>query len=59
MTLIGFILILLVAATVYYGVTLAMAGAWKQLVMLAIGLVLALWILSALGLALPSLPALK
>lgn len=59
MSLISFVLMLVVAAVVWYGVTLAFAGKWKELFMLALALILAIWILSALGLTLPSLPAMR
>lgn len=56
MDIISLVLMLIVAAVVWYSVTLAMAGNWRQLVMVAIGLLLALWILGALGMTLPSIP---
>lgn len=44
---------LLVAATVIYGIKLAFAGNWQQLVILVVALLLVIWILSAFGLQLP------
>lgn len=59
MTLITLILMLIVVAVVIYGIKLALAGDWKQLIILAVVLVLALWILGAMGLSLPSLPSIR
>jgi hypothetical protein len=44
---------LVVAAVIVYGVKLAFAGDWKNLIMLVVILFLAIWILSAFGLELP------
>lgn len=59
MTILGLILMLIVVAVVVYGVKLALAGNWRDLIILAVVLVLSLWVLGALGLTLPSLPALR
>ena len=47
---------LAVAAMVVWGVLKALAGEWKELIIAIVVLVCALWILSALGVTLPSLP---
>jgi hypothetical protein len=57
MSIITLILMLIVVAAVIYGVKLALAGNWKELIILAVVLVLVLWILGAMGLSLPSLPS--
>jgi len=59
MTLLSLILILLVVAVVVYAVKLALAGDWKQLVITVVALILILWVLSAFGLSLPSIPAIR
>ena len=50
---------LVVAAVIVYGVKLALAGAWQQLLITVVVLIVALWILGALGVTLPSIPALR
>ena len=59
MTIITLILMLAVGAAVIYGITLALAGRWKDLLIMVVVLVVALWILSALGLTLPTIPTLR
>lgn len=59
MSLITLLLMLVVAAVIVYGVKLAMAGDWRNLIITVVVLVVALWILSALGLSLPTIPALR
>ena len=59
MSLLTLLLMLVVAAVIVKGVMLAFAGAWKELVILIVILIVALWILSALGLTLPSVPTIK
>lgn len=59
MSLITLLLMLVVAAVVIYGVTLALAGNWKQLIITVVILFVALWILSAFGLSLPALGPIK
>ena len=59
MTLITLILMLVVAAVIIYCVTLALAGNWKQLLITALILILAIWILSAFGLSLPAIGGIK
>lgn len=58
MSILTFVLFLAVIAVIVYGVRLAFAGAWKELLWLAIGLVVAMWILGALGIQLPNIPRL-
>ena len=50
---------LVVAAVIIYCVTLALAGNWKQLLITALILILAIWILSAFGLSLPAIGGIK
>ena len=59
MTIITLILMLAVGAAIIYGITLALAGRWKDLLLMVIVLIVALWILSAFGLTLPTIPTLK
>ena len=59
MTLLTLILFLIVIAVVIYGVKLAFAGDWKNLIILAVVVVLAIWLLGAFGITLPTLPTLK
>lgn len=47
---------LLMVGVIIYGVKLAFADAWQQLVFLVIGVVLALWVLGAMGISIPSFP---
>jgi hypothetical protein len=47
---------LLVAGIVIYGLRLALAGQWKELVIAIVVLLLVIWILGAFGLHLPNLP---
>lgn len=56
MSILTLVLMLIVVAAVIYCVRLALAGDWKGLVITAVVLVLVLWVLSAFGLTLPSLP---
>ncbi|MEK9207261.1 MAG: hypothetical protein AAB922_02185 [Patescibacteria group bacterium] len=59
MDLLTFVLFLTVIGVVVYGIKLAIAGAWQQLLWLAVGLIAAIWILGALGIALPTIPSIK
>lgn len=59
MSILTFVLLLAIIAVVIYGIKLAFAGAWKELVFLVIGLIAAIWILSALGITLPTLPRIQ
>lgn len=59
MSILSFILLLLVIAVVIYGVKLAIAGNWQQLLYLFLGLLAAIWVLSALGISVPNLPSLR
>lgn len=59
MPILTLILMLIVAAVIIYGVKLALNGQWKDLIITAIVLVLALWILQALGITLPSVPTVR
>lgn len=58
MSILSFILILIVIGVVFYGVKLAFAGSWQQLLWLALGLFAAIWVLGALGITLPNIPRL-
>ena len=57
MSIIQLILMLAVGAAIIYGVTLALAGRWKDLLIMAVVLVVILWILGAMGMTLPSIPS--
>ena len=59
MSILSFILALAVIAVMVYGVKLAFAGNWRELVYLAIGLVVAIVILGMLGITLPDIPMVK
>lgn len=59
MSIVTLLLMLLVGAVVIYGVKLALNGQWKELLVTVVVLIVALWILGALGLTLPSLPTVK
>lgn len=56
MDILTFVLMLVVIGVVIYGIKLAIAGNWQQLLWLAIGLIAAIWVLGALGISLPSIP---
>lgn len=56
MSLLSLLLVLLVAGVVIYGVKLALAGNWKNLVLTVVVLILVLWVLSMFGISLPNLP---
>lgn len=56
MSLISFLLMLVVAAAVVWGVLKVFAGQWKELIIGIIVLFVALWIFSALGVTLPNIP---
>lgn len=58
MSILSFILALLVIGAVIYGIKLALAGNWQQLIYLLVGLIAAIWILSLLGISLPNIPRL-
>jgi hypothetical protein len=57
MSIITLLLMLVIGAVIIYGVKLALAGAWQQLLITVVVLIVALWILGALGISLPSLPS--
>ena len=59
MTVLQFLLMLIVGAVIVWGVFRALAGDWKALLIGFVVLVVAIWILSALGLTLPTLPSLS
>lgn len=59
MTILEFVLMLAVIGVIIYGIKLAFAGAWQQLLYLVIGLIAAIWILGALGVTLPTIPPIK
>lgn len=58
MTILELFLMLAVAAAAVWGIIQAFAGNWRGLVIGVVVLLLALWILSAFGLTLPTLPTL-
>lgn len=58
MTILSFILLLLVIGVIVYGIKLAIAGNWIQILWLAIGLIVTIIILGALGITLPVIPRL-
>lgn len=58
MSILSFILLLAVIAVAVYGVKLAFAGNWKELVWLVIGLLIAIFLLGVLGVQLPDIPRL-
>lgn len=59
MTLLAFLLALLVIGAVIYGIRLAFAGNWQQLIYLVVGLIAAIWILGLFGITLPNLPTVR
>ena len=59
MTILAFVLMLVVIGVVFYGIKLALAGSWRELLWLALGLIAVIWILSALGVSLPTIPTLR
>lgn len=56
MSLMTLLLMLLVAAAVIYGVRLALAGQWKELIIMVVMVMVALWILGAFGISIPNFP---
>lgn len=56
MTILSFLLLLIVVAVIIYGIKLAIDGNWKQLIITVAVLFCVIWILSALGVSLPSIP---
>ena len=56
MSIVTLLLMLVVAAIVIYGLRLALAGQWKELIVAVVILLLVIWILGAFGLTLPALP---
>ena len=59
MSILTFVLLLLVIGVAVYGVKLAIAGNWKQLLWLVVGLVIAIILLSVLGIKLPNIPTIQ
>ena len=59
MSILEFVLILLIIGVIVYGVKLAFAGSWKQLLYLAGGLIIAIILLGILGVELPNIPKIK
>lgn len=55
MSLVTLLLMLVVAAAIIYGIKLALAGNWRDLIIMVVVVILALWILEALGFAVPNL----
>ena len=58
-SILTFVLVLVVIGVAIYGVKLAIAGNWKQLIYLAVGLFVAIIILSMLGIKLPNIPTIQ
>lgn len=59
MTILQFVLMLAVAGFVIWAVTKALAGDWQNLIIGVVVLLVGLWVLGALGLTLPNLPAIR
>jgi len=55
-SILTFLLMLAVIAAVVYGIKLALAQRWQDLIIMVVVLLLILWVLSAFGLTLPDLP---
>lgn len=58
MSILSFVLLLLVIGVVVYGIKCAIAGDWMRLLWLAVGLIIVIVILGALGVSLPNIPRL-
>ena len=56
MSIVTLLLMLVVAGIVIYGIRLALAGQWKELIIAVVILLLVIWILGAFGITLPTLP---
>lgn len=56
MTIVTLLLMLLIIGAVIYGVKLALAGNWRDLVIMIVVVILVIWLLGAFGISLPSLP---
>jgi len=59
LSILSFVLVLIVIGVAVYGVKLAIAGNWKQLIYLAVGLFVAIIILGMLGVKLPNIPTIQ
>ncbi len=59
MSIVTFFLMLAVAAAIVWGVLKALEGNWRELIIGIVVLLVALWILGALGVTLPSLPSVR
>jgi len=55
MTIITILLMLVVVAVIIYGVKLAIAGDWRNLIITVVTLALVLWVLGAMGINIPSI----
>ena len=58
-SILSFILLLVVIGVIVYGIKLAIAGNWKQLLYLAGGLIIAIILLGVLGVQLPDIPRIQ
>ena len=58
MSILQFFLLLAVGGAIIWGVIMALAGKWKEIFIGIVILIVALWILAAMGLTLPNLPTL-
>lgn len=56
MSIITFLLMLCVIAAVICGVRMAFSGQWKELAIMAVVVLCVVWVFSALGIHLPSIP---
>jgi hypothetical protein len=59
MSILSIIMILIVVGVIIYAVRLALAGNWKQLIITAVILFLAVWVLSLFGISLPMIGGVK
>jgi hypothetical protein len=58
MSILSFVLLLLVIGVVVYAIKLAIAGNWKELLWLVVGLIVVIIVLGVLGIQLPNIPRL-
>ena len=55
MTIVTILIMLLIVAVIIYGVKLALAGDWRNLLITVVTLILVLWVLGAMGANIPSI----
>jgi len=55
MTIVTILLMLLIVAVIIYGVKLALAGDWRNLLITVVTLILVLWVLGAMGISIPKI----